>query len=238
MPRRILDRPELLEYLAIAGLFLAVVAFSLIRIDATDTPWHLATAQYAFHEGHWPVRNTFSYTHPEYPLYQQYPLYQTILYLVYMAGGWEGLSLLLCVSWVTIFGLWILWASAGSSRITTMNLAWMLALLGFQQRMILRPDILSILLLVALLLLIDIYRRGRLWVVAFFVPLQWCMANSHQLFPLGLAVQGAFLLHLMALRILRGKCGVAQSDSALPIWPILLALIGSALVCLPLKSLK
>jgi hypothetical protein len=87
MLRRVLNRPELFEYLAVTGLFLAVIALSLIRIDATDTPWHLATARYAFHEGHhWPLQNTFSYTHPEHPLYQQYPLYQTILYLVYMVG--------------------------------------------------------------------------------------------------------------------------------------------------------
>ena len=132
MARRVLNRPELFEYLAIAGLFLAVVALSLIRIDATDTPWHLATARYAFEQGHWPVQNTFSYTFPEYPLYQQYPLYQTILYGVYLIGGWEGLSVLLCVSWVVIFGLWIAWASAGSSRPTMMSLAWMLALLGIR----------------------------------------------------------------------------------------------------------
>jgi hypothetical protein len=101
-----------------------------------------------------------------------------------------------------------------------MNLAWTLALLGFHQRMMLRSDTMSILLLVILLLLVDCYRRRRLWVAGLFVPLQWCLVNSHQLFPLGLAVQGLFLIHLVLVRILRQNCGVAQSDRTLPIWPI------------------
>ena len=227
-----LNRPELLENLAVAGLFLTLVSLSLIRIDATDTPWHLAAARYAFEEGHWPVCNTFSYTYPEYPLYQQYPLYQAILYGVYLISGWEGLSLLLCVSWVVIFGLWIVWASTGSTRPTMMNLAWMLALLGFQQRMILRPDIMSIFLLVVLLLLIDLYRRGRLWVVTAFVAVQWCWVNSHQLFPLGLALQCAFLVHLIFVRILKGRHGIAQSDRTLPVWPVAVAILGSVFACL------
>jgi hypothetical protein len=231
-PERSLDRPKPFEYLAIGALLLALVSLSLVRIDATDTPWHLATARWAFSEGHWPVCNTFSYTHPDYPLYQQYPLYQSILYAAYLLASWEGLSLLLCVSWIAIFVLWVLWANAGSSRAPMLSLAWMLALLGFQQRMILRPDVMSIFLLIILLLLIDCYRKGCLWVSAAFIAVQWCWANSHQLFPLGLAVQSAFLLHLVAVRTLKGAHGVAQSDSTLPIWPIALAIAGSTLSCL------
>jgi hypothetical protein len=158
-------------------------------------------------------------------------LYQTILYGVYLIGGWAGLSLLLCVSWVVIFGLWIVWASAGSTGMTMMSLAWMLALLGFQQRMILRPDVMSILLLVVLLLLIDMYRRGRFWVAVLFIAVQSCWVNSHQLFPLGLALQCAFLVHLILGRMLKGRWGISQSDRALPIWPIATAIVGSVLAC-------
>jgi hypothetical protein len=82
MLRRVLNRPELLENLAVAGLFLTLVSLSLIRIDATDTPWHLATARYAFEQGHWPVQNTFSYAHPGYPLYEQYTEFRYQLLLV------------------------------------------------------------------------------------------------------------------------------------------------------------
>ncbi len=222
-------KPDFLEWAAVAALFLAAIGLSLIRIDMTDTPWHLATARYAFTEGHWPVRNTFSYTHPDYPLYQQYPVYQTLLYAVYRLGSWEGLSLLHCAVWVSVFALWIAWA--GSLRRRFLNLVWMLSLLGLQRRMILRPDIMSMLLLVILLCLIDRYRAGRTRVAALLVVVQWLLVNSHQLFPLGLAVQGGLLFHLAAVRLFGGRYGVSQRDRMVPLLPVGLALIGSVLVC-------
>src|SRR5947209_8366220 len=87
-------RPALVERAALGCVLLAAVAVYLTRIDLQDTPYHLATARLAFATGHWPVHNTFSWTYPDYTLYQQYPVYQTLLYAAYLAGGWEGLSVL------------------------------------------------------------------------------------------------------------------------------------------------
>ncbi len=220
-----------LEKIALGAVFLATFAFSLIRVDMTDTPWHLATAREAFSTGHWPIRNTFSYTHPDYPLYQQYPIYQTLLYLVYSIGGWRGLSILHCAMWMVILPLWLRWG--GDLRAAArLNAAWVLAVLGFHQRMILRPDILTILLFVCLLQLVDIYRRGRVWVAAAFVVVQWLMVNSHQLYPLGLATQGALLIHVALARRLGGRWGISAEDGRLPIWSLAIGLTASVLVCL------
>ena len=219
------------ETIAFVALIAAVVALSLIRVDITDTPWHLATARYAFTNGHWPVTNTFSYTFPDYPLHQQYPLYQAVLYAVFLLGGWTGLSLLHCLLWVLIFLLWVRWGGSWKSALA-LNLAWLLALLGLHQRMILRPDILTMLFLVLLLHSIDLYRSGRRWAAGLFVAIQFLMANSHQLFPLGLAVQGAFLAHLLVVRVRGRRFGLCMEDSRLPVWPAAIALIGSFLACL------
>lgn len=219
------------ERVAFAGIFIALMALSLIRVGITDTPWHLATAKYAFTKGFWPVTNTFSYTFPDYPLYQQYPLYQTILYLIFRLGGWEGLSLFHCALWVLIFLLWVRWGGSWKSALA-LNLAWLLGLLGLHQRMILRPDILTILLLILLLHSFDLYRSGRQWVSGLFVIIQFMMVNSHQLFPLGLAMQGFFLAHLFLVRTLGGRFGICKDDAHLPVWPVCLALIGSFLACL------
>lgn len=219
-----------LEWISIAFLYLALVALALIRLDMTDTPVHLATAKYAFSFGHWPVQNTFSYTYPDYPLFQQYPIYQTLLYQTFRAGGWEALSILHCALWAVIFTFCIRWG--GSWRMAArLNPVWLLALLGLQQRMILRPDVLTILLLVILFLLIDSYRDGKKWSAALFVVVQFLMVNSHQLFPLGLGVQGAFLVHTLMVRTFGGKWGISTEDRALPVRPLLLALVGSVLVC-------
>ena len=222
---------KLLENFAIGGIFLSLIAISLIRIGMDDTPWHLSTAKYAFSEGHWPICNTFSYTYPDYPLYQQYPIYQTILYFTYRVGGWEGLSLLHCISWIGIFLLWLKWSNRDSRQMKFLSLVWVLSLIGFQTRMILRPDILSILLLISLVHFFDLYRKGRKWAAAFFVIVQWCMVNSHQLFPLCLGFQIVFLFHLIIVKKYGGRFGISESDSSLPLFPALLAMGGSVLAC-------
>ena len=57
---------------------IAAVAFAVIRVQPVNLPWHLATARLAEATGHWPSVNTFSYTFPEHPVYQQYPAFQAV----------------------------------------------------------------------------------------------------------------------------------------------------------------
>ena len=75
-----------------ALIVVAGVALALIRVMAIDLPWHLATARLAHETGHWPAVNTFSYTFPDYPVYQQYPAFQGVMWTILRAGGWAGLS--------------------------------------------------------------------------------------------------------------------------------------------------
>jgi hypothetical protein len=224
------NRSLWLERVAIIAMLLAALSLSLIRVDATDTPWHLATARLAFDTGHWPTKNTFSYTFPDYKLYQQYPLYQALLYEIYLKVGWDGLSLLNCLGWMGIFCLWILWG--GNWRwAALLSLLWMLGLLGLQRRMILRPELLTMFFFICQLHLIDLYRRGRTWVAGLFVLNQLLLANSHQLFPLGLAAQICLLVHLVLVRAWGGHWGIDAGDRKVPILPVILALAGSVLAC-------
>jgi hypothetical protein len=224
------SKPLTIEKIALGALFFATFALSLVRMDMVDTPVHLATAREAFATGHWPVTNTFSYTYPDHPLYQQYPLYQTLLYVVQVLGGWEALSVLHAALWLLILPLWFRWGG-GLRAAALLNATWLLALLGLRQRMLLRPDVLTILLFVCLLLAVDSYRRRKTWVASLFVALQWVMANSHQLYPLGLATQGALLVHVVTTRRLGGWWGISAEDGKLPVWPLVLALLMSLLAC-------
>ena len=223
-------RPLAVEWAALGLVFLCAVALSLTRVSMTDTPWHLATARLAFASGRWPVTNTFSYTHPDYPLNQQYPVYQGLLYLVHSLAGWQGLSILHCLLWVSVFLLWMKWG--GSFRdAARLSAVWVIALLGLQQRMILRPDILTMLFMALLLHAVDGYLKGRKWVVVLFVLIQFFMVNSHQLFPVGLAVQAALVAHLCSIRLWGGRLGISPRDKTIPVWPAALGFVGSLLVC-------
>jgi hypothetical protein len=212
-------RLDWLGWLLIAA---ALPALGVVKINPVDVPWHLATARLAEATGHWPVRNTFSWTYPDHVLYQQYPVFQTILWQVWKGAGWPGLSLLLAVAWTGVLALFVCWAG-GLRRAVPFHLAWALVAFSLQTRTSLRPDALSLTLLPLLLLILDGYRRRRALIA--LVPLvHWVWVNGHQLFVLSFAVQGLFLASLLLAR--RGGAGVERTDA--PIVPVLLALAASA----------
>lgn len=78
---------------------------------------------------------------------------------------------------------------------------------------------------------IDLYRRAGFSAVLMLPAIQFLWVNSHQLFPIGLAVQGAFLIHLVLVHISKGWMRISSEDRHLPIWPVFWALLGSVLVC-------
>jgi hypothetical protein len=233
---------ELVGWLFVA---IALAAFGLIRINPIDIPWHLATARLAEATRRWPTENTFSYTHPDYPLCQQYPVFQKILYSVFEAGGWSALSVLLAVWWVIVVALFSLWGGRGAVdvvggtpgapvapprvvRLAAFHLPWMFVVFALQPRVPLRPDLLSLTLLAALLLAIDAYRAGRRHAIGFVPLIHWVWVNGHQLFVLSFALQVLFLAHLAAChreRLIR--LGADPTDRAVPLLPPLLALAAS-----------
>jgi hypothetical protein len=218
---RRLPRPELLGWMAIAVM---LPLLGLVKIQPADVPWHLATARLAAATGHWPVRNTFSWTFPDYPLYQQYPVFQTIIYAAYRLGGWEALSALCWVGWSAVFALFV---RAGGPWQKALPFApfWALVAFSLQTRTALRPDLLSLGLLASYLLIFEAYRRRRA-VVALLPVLHWLWVNGHQLFILSLVVQLLFLGHLLLARW--GRLGIDGQDADLPVWPVLVTLLASA----------
>jgi len=212
------------EWLAAAAVVLAFFALGAIRIPCDDTTWHLATARVAERTGEWPVHNTFSHTHPDHPLFQQYPLFQSILYGKFQLGGWPAISALNCAGWLIALLLFVRW-SGSWRRAVVLHLPWMIGVMALQRRMIPRPDLFSVVCLGLLLLLFDRYRRTGRWAWLLpipFVHLIW--SNAHQLFPLGLAVQGLMIVHIATSRcgwkLNGGPLRIDQRDASLPIWPI------------------
>jgi hypothetical protein len=216
------------DCVAVAGLVAALIACAFIRVQDIDVPWHLATARLAEALGHWPKVNTFSYTFPDYPLYQQYPIYQKVLWTLYGAAGWNGLVLLTGFGWALVLVLFVRWGGPWRAGVA-LNLPWAFALFALQRRMILRPDLFTMIAFGAMLLLYDAYRKGRRGAI-FLVPLVHLVwVNSHQLFPVSLATQALFVAHVWLAR--RGRWGVDRADAAVPLAPPLIALAASVALC-------
>jgi hypothetical protein len=191
--------PSRLDWLAAALVVLTALAFALIRVQAVNLPWHLATARLAHETGHWPARNTFSYTFPDHPVFQQYPVFQGALLAILRLGGWGALSVVTGVGWTLVLLLFVRWAGPWRAG-AVLHAFWMLALYALWRRMMLRPDLFSMLALGLELVSLDAYARGRRAAIAGVPIAHWLWANSHQLFPLSLVVQGLFVLHLLLLR--------------------------------------
>jgi hypothetical protein len=201
---------------------LAAFAFALIRVQSVNLPWHLATARLAQATGHWPAVNTFSYTFPHHPVFQQYPAFQWTVWHVYQAAGWAGLSLLTGLGWTVVVLLFVRWAGPWRAG-AALHALWMLAVYALWRRMMLRPDLFSMLALGVELVALDEYERGRWRAIALVPPAHLLWVNSHQLFPLSLVVQALFVAHLAWQR--RG------SRDAPPVWPAAAALVASTALC-------
>ena len=172
-------------------IIVAGVALSLLRVMAINLPWHLATARLAQEIGHWPVVNTFSYTFPDYPIYQQYPAFQAVMWNVLRVAGWGGLSVATAAGWMLAFLLVARWGGTFREG-ARFHVLWMIGLWALQRRMILRPDMFTMLAFGVQLCALDAFARGKTRALA-IVPLAHLLwVNGHQLWPLSLVIQAMF----------------------------------------------
>jgi len=189
-------QPAALAWTVWTLIIVAGIALSLLRVMAVNLPWHLATARLAQETGHWPAVNTFSYTFPDYPVYQQYPAFQATMWAILRVAGWDGLSVATAVGWMLAFLLVARWGGTFRQG-ARFHVLWMLGLWALQRRMIMRPDMFSMIAFGAQLLALDAFARGKTRALA-FVPLAHLLwANSHQLWPLSLVIQGMFVADLV-----------------------------------------
>lgn len=227
------DCSSALSWIALATLPIAAIAVGLVRITCGDIAWHLATARAAQALGHWPITNHFSHTWAGYTLYQQYPAFQTVLYFIQERFGFEGLSVLLCGLWAAVLLLFMRWGGSWN-RTAQCGLAWMLALLCIQRRIMLRPEAVSLTALAFSLLVIDRYLRGRRWWILLLPVIQLAWVNSHQMYPLGWLLHGMLLAHIILARF--GRWNVSRVDRYVALTPVGLSLIACVAVtaCTPL----
>jgi hypothetical protein len=188
-------QPAALAWTIGALIVVTGLALALVRVMAINLPWHLATGRLAHETGHWPVVNTFSYTFPDYPVFQQYPLFQSSMWAIFRAAGWAGLSAATAVGWLAAFLLIVRWAGPWRQG-ARFHVLWMLGLWALQRRMVLRPDMFSMVAFGAELLALDAFARGKTRALAAVPLIHLFWVNSHQLWPLSLVIQGMFVVDL------------------------------------------
>jgi tetratricopeptide (TPR) repeat protein len=195
-------------------LLVAVALFTLVlclrRISAIDVWWQLATGRYVLRHG-FPATDAFSFSVPDHPWIEMRWLYCTGLYLLWQAGGAAGAIL---VKTVAVFSaLAIALAATVTRRTFAVGVSTaLLAVLAMNNRLMVRPEIVSYVFVAFFLFAIQKDReRGTRWTLALPV-LQLVWTNAHTLFALGPAILGAWFVSEAIRRFLSGPPGEGETD--------------------------
>ncbi|RMD98419.1 MAG: hypothetical protein D6812_13485 [Deltaproteobacteria bacterium] len=163
-------------------------------LGSYDVWWHMAAARQFLETGHFPRRDTFSFTIEGIPWYDFQWLSQVIFLGVYRLGGVAGLvwaRILLLTG--TLVLLYLAARVRGASQIVAMSLL-PIGAAGLFTRFNLGPEHLFFLMLAALSLLRGMQRGGAEWVRWGLLGIHLLIANLHGGMALvSLAVIGIYL---------------------------------------------
>jgi len=178
-------------------LFALAAALALQRIQSADYWWLLRTGQLIAETGSVPRADVYTFTVPGERWVDIHWLFQLGLWGLFRSGGHSAIVL---GKLALITGVLVLLAPIGyrKQRPFVSVAALALLLLAACDRFMPRPELLSWVLLAAVLRILDRFeRRGDAWIWA-IVPLQLLWVNVHGLFALGIAVCAMHLVGELA----------------------------------------
>lgn len=182
---------RVLRIVSIASLLSIVASLCVFDVMSLDFGWHLKAGEIIWNTKSIPREDIFSYIAEGRPWLDSHWLFQVILHAVYALAGSPGAILLRCVVGVSTFALIL--ATARCREYTPVALlVCLLALFSSHQRMMLRPELVSLLFLATLFFCFDrLSKRPKLSLsVVFVCQLLW--ANMHGLHALGVAFAGLY----------------------------------------------
>lgn len=222
-----------LQYIAIASLFLIVIALCVFEVEALDFGWHLKAGEYIWTTKSIPTHDIFSYIAEGRRWVDSHWLFQLVLYGVHVAGGIPGVVFLRVALVVATFAL-LLSINYRREYLAVSLLICLLALFTAHQRFMIRPELVSLLFLAAFFRLAELFsERPRLCLV--LLPLsQAVWANMHGLHALGVVFLGLYLagdaLQPLAARFLPGLPEAERSTPGLRQKGVLFVLVLLALL--------
>jgi hypothetical protein len=179
---------------SLALCFALVFLFAARKSLDFDLGFHLASGRWIIQHVEVPQQDTFTYGAAGHEYLDSQWLYQVFAYLLDRLGGYRLLTVCHLALILLAFALTAVRLSLYGCPRWIQALLILPATLAMEIRFLARPEILSWVFLVAILLALDLYRRGKTGVL-FLLPVIFLFwANIEGLFPLGWAVIVAYLL--------------------------------------------
>jgi len=185
-------RPGLIAAVIGAGaVVVLIILLCLQRLWSVDYWWLWKTGQYILEHGV-PRLDPFSYTNPG---HQRLELRWGFCVALYWIAQTFGHSATIIAKAPIVLGMFAMsWAAAMRPRaILTGAVVVLIAAMASSQRLVVRPETISYALMAAYVLLIARRLEGPTRWVWLLPVLQVVWVNTHGLFPLGIAVVGAWL---------------------------------------------
>ncbi len=184
-------RGHVSAWIGAGSVIVLIILLCLQRLWSVDYWWLWKTGQYILQHGV-PRLDPFSYTNPG---HQRLELRWGFCVALYWIAQTLGHSATILVKIPIVLGMFAMsWAAAMRPRaILTGAVVVLIAAMACSQRLVVRPETISYALMAAYVLLIARrLERPTRWV--WLLPaLQVVWVNTHGLFPLGIAVVGAWL---------------------------------------------
>jgi len=174
-----------------------------INLPTADLGRHLINGQLVWNQGlSSPIINTnyYSYTNPSFAFPNHHWLYGAIIWPIFQAFGFNGLTLLN----VGLFFIssWLLFSQAGRHTKKTWLLIWFISLPLLTNRCEIRPESFSLLFVVLFQFLLNKFADRRLpgpalLIILVLIELIW--VNLHLFFGLGILLIGYYLVKMLLL---------------------------------------
>jgi hypothetical protein len=225
--------PRLLVGGALGLLLTAhLLLLGFFQISSEDTWWHLKQGELYVTTMSLPDQDPFAFTTAGREWIKFSWAADILLYLVFRIGGLPGLVFfrLLMLFVIVAVQYWIL-SDCGLHPLAS-TLIVFAASLAVRFRLLVRPEILSFLLILLLLAILLRLRAGPLWLPYLMLPNQTLWANVHASFIFGFAIPGLVLL-----------ANLVRGDRFVPGWGRLqldrvrVRHLAAAVACLPLAAL-
>jgi hypothetical protein len=163
---------------------LCAFLFGLRKLDDFDTWWHLAAGRWIAAHHSIPATDTLSHTVRDHAWINLQWGFDLLLYWLHSAGGPVLLSIAAAVTFLATTVLLLRLLSV-RLRGGLAALLMLMVIITAQERLSLRPELLSFLLFAAVLLVLDRGQRADGRGLFLLVPLMIVWVNAHALFVLG-----------------------------------------------------